>query len=82
MNVSILCYSSHTDCCYFYYVSDDIINQRILGKHEAEVGYVVTGTMTRTPSSKREADNTDHSSSQEKVKANPEAKAQEEKKKE
>jgi len=38
-------------------------------KCEAEVGAVVTGTRTRKPSRKREADSTDDSSSVEKDKA-------------
>ncbi len=50
-------------------------------KHEAEVGAVVMGNRTRKPSRKRQDDNTDHSSSQEKVKGNPKAKAQEQKRK-
>ena len=43
-------------------------------KREAEVGAVVMGNRTRKPSRKRQDDNSDHSSSQEKVKANPKAK--------
>ena len=50
-------------------------------KREAEVGAIVTGNRTRKPSRKRQDDNSDHSSSQEKVKANPKAKAQEQKRK-
>ena len=38
-------------------------------KREAEVGAVVTGTRTRKPSKKRQADSTDDSSSVEKNKA-------------
>ena len=48
---------------------------------EAEVGAVVMGNRTRKPSRKRQGDNSDHSSSQEKVNANPKAKAQEQKRK-
>ena len=65
--------------CIIFQMSSSI--KEYWEKREAEVGAVVVGNRTRKPSRKRQDDNSDHSSSQEKVKANPKAKAQEQKRK-